>query len=71
MANPKWQYLRDDVHSLDELDTKLGHWGTLGWELVTILYEREVEMLQGRDVLAPPTYSRTDTWSLILKQPLP
>jgi hypothetical protein len=67
MQTQKWQYLRDEVHSMRELDEKLGHWGNLGWELVEILHERHVEMV--RKGGGPGEMSRTDTWNLILKQP--
>lgn len=37
MQNHKWQYLRDDVSSVNDLDEKLAHWGGQGWELVSAI----------------------------------
>jgi hypothetical protein len=65
----KWQYRRDEVHGLEELDKQLEHWGGLGWELVTILHERQPDVLHGNTAFGAPIAKRDEAWSLIFKQP--
>ena len=57
--DPKWKYFRDDISTLEHLDTKLNHWGGLGWELVTILHAIEPD---GDNILA------ARIWMQIFKQ---
>ena len=59
-----WEYLRDDVHSEDELDEKLQHWGLSGWELVSVCYVRDSGGLaaSGEAQADPP-------WKLFFKRP--
>src|SRR5277367_2250515 len=64
METTKWQYFRDDIATLDEVDAKLKHWGALGWELVTILHANEVTTVANENILAP------EVWMLIFKQPV-
>jgi hypothetical protein len=56
----QWKYFRDDISTLDDLDTKLNHWGGLGWELVTILHAIEP---------AEDNILASQIWMLIFKQP--
>ena len=63
MEIKKWQYLRDEVSGLDELDLKLAHWGSLGWELVSIVHTTETGKPQDENILTP------ERWMLVLKQP--
>jgi len=63
MDMTKWQYLRDDIATLNDLDVKLRHWGALGWELATILHASETK--RDENILAP------EVWMLIFKQPVP
>jgi hypothetical protein len=56
----QWKYFRDDISTLDDLDTKLNHWGGLGWELVTILHAIEP---------AEDNILASQVWMLIFKQP--
>jgi hypothetical protein len=63
MEIKKWQYLRDDIASLDELDEKLKHRGGLGWELVSILHTMETKRTADENILAP------EGWILLFKQP--
>jgi hypothetical protein len=60
----KWQYLRDDIANLDELDDKLKHRGGLGWELVTILHTTETKTRADENILVP------EGWVLLFKQPI-
>lgn len=62
METTKWKYFRDDIATLDEVDAKLQHWGSLGWELVTILHTAEAG---NQNILA------AEVWMLIFKQPIP
>jgi hypothetical protein len=61
MEVTKWQYFRDDISSLDDLDAKLTQRGALGWELVTILHASETKTDQ--NILG------AEVWMLIFKQP--
>jgi hypothetical protein len=63
MEIKKWQYLRDEIASLDELDEKLTHQGGLGWELVSILHTTETTRTADENILAP------EGWILVFKQP--
>ncbi len=63
MEVTKWQYVRDDISSLDDLDARLTHWGARGWELVTILHASETKT--DKNILGP------EVWMLVLKQPAP
>ncbi len=62
MEPKKWQYKRDNVIGLEELDSKLAHWGNLGWELAGIIQTSGDE--NDENILGP------ETWVLVLKQPL-
>ncbi len=59
----KWKYLRDEVSGLDELDSKLAHWGGLGWELASIIHTTETGKPDEQNILTP------ERWMLVLKQP--
>jgi hypothetical protein len=61
----KWQYLRDDMATIDDLDARLKHWGGLEWELVTILHTNEMQRAPDENILAP------EGWILLFKQPAP
>ena len=61
MAN--WQYFRENIATLSDLDAKLSYWGSLGWELATILHASETK--RDENILAP------EVWMLIFKQPVP
>jgi hypothetical protein len=61
MANLTWQYICDDV-TLQEIDERLGYWGSLGWELVTIL---PIEHLNESPVGESGVRKR---WKLVFKQ---
>jgi hypothetical protein len=63
MEIKKWQYLRDEVGGMDELDSKLAHWGELGWELVSIIHTTETGKPSDENILTP------ERWMLVLKQP--
>ncbi len=63
MEPTKWQYMRDSVVGLEELDSKLQHWGNLGWELAGII--ETVGDEKNENILGP------ETWVLVLKQPKP
>jgi hypothetical protein len=63
MENKKWQYLRDDIASLDELEATLKHRGDLGWELVSIVHTTETKRTADENILAP------EGWILVFKQP--
>ena len=65
MEVTKWKYFRDDISTLDEVDAKLNHWGSLGWELVTILHASEIKREAEENILTPLA------WMLIFKQPIP
>jgi hypothetical protein len=62
MEPKKWQYKRDSVVGLEELDSKLLHWGNLGWELAGIIQTAGDE--DNENILGP------ETWVLVLKQAL-
>lgn len=64
MEIKRWQYHRDDLADLAELDGKLSHWGGLGWELVSVLHTSETKTAE-ENILAP------EGWLLIFKQPAP
>jgi hypothetical protein len=68
MEHKKWQYMRDEVKNLEELDKKLEHWGDLGWELVSTLHTKEVKRTPGEHKLAPSSYSETEGFILVLKR---
>jgi hypothetical protein len=60
----KWQHLRDEVHTEEELDGKLQYWGSLGWELVSVCYVRtDYGLAATGEAQAPPP------WKLFFKQP--
>jgi hypothetical protein len=63
MEIQKWQYKRDQVPGLEELDSKLEHWGNLGWELASIVQTTD-DGIEG-NILGP------EVWVLVLKQPKP
>jgi hypothetical protein len=63
MEIKKWQYLRDEIASLNELDEKLERQGSLGWELVSILHTTETMKTADENILAP------EGWILVFKQP--
>jgi hypothetical protein len=63
MEPKKWKYMRDQVLGLEELDSKLAHWGNLGWELAGIIQTSDDE--GNENILGP------ETWVLVLKQPNP
>jgi hypothetical protein len=63
MEPKKWQYMRDSVLGLEELDSKLAHWGNLGWELASIIQTSDNE--NDENILGP------ETWVLVFKQPKP
>jgi hypothetical protein len=65
MEVKKWQYSRDVVSGLDQLDTRLEHWGDLGWELVSMIHTTETasQANESENILA------AEKWMLILKQP--
>ncbi len=66
MDMKKWQYLRDEVDTVDELDEKLKHWGSHGWELASLVHaKRETTTTEETNILAP------EVWMLVLKQPSP
>jgi hypothetical protein len=58
----KWQYMRDEVKSEAMLDERLAHWGSLGWELVTVIQDRG----EGKTERGLDFHYR---WSLFFKQP--
>ncbi len=58
----RWQYFRDELATLNDLDAKLEHWGGLGWELATILHASETK--KDENILAP------EVWMLVLKRPV-
>jgi vacuolar-type H+-ATPase subunit B/Vma2 len=60
----KWQYLRDYIANLDELDEKLKNRGDLGWELVSILQTTETKRVPDENILVP------EGWLLLFKQPV-
>jgi hypothetical protein len=62
METKKWQYMHDQVNGLEELDSKLAHWGSLGWELAGII--QTADDADTENILAP------ETWVLVLKQPI-
>jgi hypothetical protein len=59
----KWKYFRDDIATLDEVDSKMQHWGAQGWELVSVLHTAEIGNAAEGNILAPKV------WMLIFKQP--
>jgi hypothetical protein len=62
MEPKKWQYMRDSVEGLEEMDSKLLHWGNLGWELAGIIQTTGDE--DNENILGP------EIWVLVFKQPL-
>jgi hypothetical protein len=68
MEQKKWQYMRDGVANLDELDKKLAHWGDLGWELVSTLHTKMVKRTPGEHRLAPSEYADTEGFIIVLKR---
>jgi hypothetical protein len=60
----KWQYLRDQVADLEELDAKAQHWGTLGWELVSVCYIYDAGNYAAGEEKQP-----LPSWILFLKRP--
>jgi hypothetical protein len=59
----KWEYLRDEVNGLNELDSKLAHWGGLGWELASVIQTTETGNAENENILTP------ERWMILLKRP--
>jgi len=63
MEITNWEYFRDEVNGLNDLDSKLAHWGGLGWELVSIIHTTETGRPADVNILAP------ERWMLVFKKP--
>lgn len=63
MEVQKWQYHREEIATLQDLDGKLSYRGSLGWELATILHATEITKEEG-NILNP------EVWILIFKKPM-
>lgn len=64
----KWQYMRSEVPSLEEMDNKLEYYGNLGWELVSTLHSTST-LRTTKSPTAPGEYEKTEGWILVFKQP--
>ena len=63
MEIQKWQYLREEIATLESLDEMLSNRGSLGWELVTIVHATEVAKDEA-NILNP------EVWILVFKKPM-
>jgi hypothetical protein len=63
MEVTKWQYLRDEIGTLDELEERLSQRGRTGWELVSVVATPGTKTTPDENILAP------EIWMLIFKQP--
>ncbi len=60
----EWEHLRQAAATEEELDSKLSQWGSLGWELVTVLHDNVTTTIGiGDDI--------STRWLIFFRRPKP